>query len=65
MAMEFAPKFRPLGRVMGKLMMRPKMRKIFDHVLSGMAHHAVAGEEIGKDWIPTVANIGGADARTS
>jgi carbon monoxide dehydrogenase subunit G len=48
--MEFTPKFGPLGWVMGKLMMRPMMRKMFDLVLAGMAHHAVTGEEIGEGW---------------
>ncbi len=60
MAMAFTPKFGLLGTVMGKLMMRPMIKKMFGQVLAGFSHHALTGEEIGKDWKPTTAKIGAA-----
>ncbi len=54
-AMEFTPKFGPLGWVMGQAMMRPMMTKVFNQVLAGLEHHAATGELVGEGWTPTKA----------
>ena len=50
--MFFTPKFGPLGALMGVLMMKPMMRKIFAQVLQGLEHHARTGEIIGRGGVP-------------
>ena len=50
--MVFTPTFGPLGALMGVLMMKPMMRKIFAQVLQGLEHHARTGEAIGKGGAP-------------
>ncbi len=65
MEMAFVPKFGPLGLIMGKLMMRPMIKKMFNQVLSAFSHHAVTGEEIGKGWKPTAATATPATASSS
>ena len=50
--MDFTPKFGPLGALMGVLMMKPMMRKIFSQVLQGLEHHARTGETIGQGGAP-------------
>lgn len=54
-AMEFTPKFGPLGWVMGQVMMRPMMIRVFKQVLAGLEHHAATGELVGEGWTPTKA----------
>lgn len=46
--MFFTPKYGLLGALMGAVMMKPMMRKIFAQVLQGLEHHARTGELIGK-----------------
>jgi|TARA_B100000809_G_C14935465_1_gene458451 uncharacterized protein YndB with AHSA1/START domain len=53
-SMVFQPKFGLLGALMGVLMMKPMMRKIFSQVLHGLEHHARTGEVIGKGGAPVV-----------
>jgi len=47
--MNFQPKFLTIGALMGAMMMKPMMRKMFSKVLQGLEHHALTGEVIGKD----------------
>ena len=48
-AMEFVVKGGPLGGVMGQLVMKPMMRRMFGQVLRSLEHHVVTGDLIGKD----------------
>ena len=58
--MEFTPKFGLLGGLMGSIMIRPIMRRMFRKVLGGLEHHTATGEQIGKGWkarvVPDPAN---------
>ena len=51
-SMNLVPKFGLLGALMGVLMMKPMMRKIFAQVLQGLEHHARTGELIGQGGVP-------------
>ncbi len=53
-SMSFTPKFGPLGALMGVMMMKPMMRKVFAQVLQGLEHHAHTGEFIVQGGVPIV-----------
>ncbi len=44
--MTFDVKYGPLGWMMGKLMIRPMMKKMFTNVLKGLEYHAVTGKAV-------------------
>lgn len=44
--MNFDVKWGPLGWVMGKLMIRPMMKKMFTNVLKGLEYYAVTGKSV-------------------
>ncbi len=52
MTMDYKMKYGPLGWLMNVLLMRPVMGKLLASILSGLDHHLVTGEHIGKDWVP-------------
>ncbi|MBT6441782.1 MAG: SRPBCC family protein [Alphaproteobacteria bacterium] len=56
MTMDFTPKFGPIGMLMGAIMMRPMMRRMFETILKGFEHHAVTGELIGKGGTPVAGS---------
>ncbi len=47
--LEFVPKFGPLGWLLGKVMMRPMLRKALRALTKGLEDHMNTGELIGKD----------------
>ncbi len=47
--MEFIPKFGPLGWLMGKLMMRPMLKKVLNGMAKGLDEHISTGQIVGKD----------------
>ena len=47
--MEMEVKWGFLGKIMGSVMMKPMMTKVFKQVLAGLEHHVRTGEFIGKD----------------
>ena len=47
-SMNLVPKFGLLGALMGVLMMKPMMHKIFAQILQGLEHHARTGELVGQ-----------------
>jgi len=51
MTMDYEMKYGPLGWLMNVVMMRPIMGKLLASVLSGLDHHLVTGEHIGKNWV--------------
>ncbi len=50
MTLDYGMKYGPVGWLMNALMLRPILRKLFASVLSGLDHHLVTGERIGKNW---------------
>ena len=50
MTMDYEMKYGPLGWLMNAVMLRPIIGKLLASVLSGLDHHLVTGEHIGKDW---------------
>ncbi len=51
MTMDYEMKYGPLGWLMNAVMLRPIMGKLLANVLSGLDHHLVTGERIGKDGL--------------
>ena len=49
MAMEFTPKFGPLGWLMANVLLKPMMKKVLKRILKGLAYHAATGLSVGKD----------------
>ena len=47
--MDFVVKGGPFGWVMGQLLMKPMMRRMFGKVLRSLEHHVLTGDLIGKD----------------
>lgn len=45
--MNFVVKWGPLGWIMGKLMIKPMMKKMFTNVLKGLEYYAATGESVG------------------
>jgi len=50
MTMDYEMKYGPFGWLMNVVVLRPVMGKLLASVLSGLDHHLVTGEHIGKDW---------------
>lgn len=50
MTMDYEMKYGPLGWLMNAVMLRPIIGKLLASVLSGLDHHLVTGEQIGKGW---------------
>ena len=51
--MNFAVKWGPIGWMMGKLMMKPMIKKMFTNVLKGLEYYAVTGNSVG-DRVPAM-----------
>lgn len=50
--MDFVEKFGVPGKIMGVIMMRPMMKKMFSKVLDSLERHALTGKIIGKNGAP-------------
>lgn len=50
--MDYVVKGGPLGWVMGTVMMRPMMQKMFTKVLKALEYHCVTGKLVGKEGAP-------------
>lgn len=48
-AMDFTPKWGPIGWMMGIVMMKPMMKRMFTKVIAGLDHHIRTGEVVGED----------------
>jgi len=51
MTMDYEMKYGPLGWLMNAMLLRPIISKLLVSVLSGLDHHLVTGEHIGKNWV--------------
>jgi hypothetical protein len=51
MTMDYKMKYGPLGWFLNVVMMRPIMGKLLASILSGLDHHLVTGEHIGRNWV--------------
>jgi len=49
--MNFAVKWGPFGWIMGKMMIKPMMKKMFTNVLKGLEYYAVTGKAV-EDIVP-------------
>ncbi|MGR3316865.1 MAG: SRPBCC family protein [Candidatus Anammoxibacter sp.] len=54
--MNFVVKWGPLGWMMGKLMMKPMMKKMFTNVLKGLEYYAVTGKAV-ENMVPEMQTV--------
>lgn len=48
--LHFQPKYGFIGKLMGKYVVKPKMKELLRNVMAGVARHLATGETIGKDF---------------
>lgn len=54
-ALHYEVKFGPFGKLLGATVMRKELGKMAAKLLAGLEHHALTGEQVGKDFVPKAA----------
>ena len=54
-ALHYQVKFGPIGKLLGATVMRKELGKMAAKLLAGLEHHALTGEQVGKDFVPKAA----------
>lgn len=54
-ALFYEVKFGPIGKLLGATVMRKELSKMAAKLLAGLEHHALTGEQVGKDFVAKAA----------